>query len=106
MIQPYKGHYQYNEKVISEWDSTAIGVYYCGYPLTNGNLSVLYVGKATSDTGVRGRLLQHLSEDKWPDVSHFGYCVCSTSKEAEDFEASEIERLKPKYNTQGKSYGW
>ena len=28
------------------------------------------------------------------------------TKEAEDFEASEIKRLKPKYNTQGKSYGW
>ncbi len=105
MIQPYKGHYQYNEKIVSDWNSTAIGVYYCGYPNTNG-LSVLYVGKAISDEGIRGRLLQHLKEDKWPDVSHFGYCVCSTPKEAEDFEASEIKKLKPKYNTQGKSYGW
>lgn len=102
MIQQYKGNYPYNEKTIIAWDSNAIGVYYCGYPRTDGKLLVLYVGKATSDQGIRGRLLQHLEEDKWPDVSHFGYCVCSTSKEAEDFEASEIERCKPKYNTQGK----
>jgi len=105
MIQPYKGHYSYNKRVVSDWDSTAIGVYYCGY-LSINNLYVLYVGKATSNEGIRGRLLQHLKENKWPDVSHFGYCVCSTSKEAEDFEASEIKRLKPKYNTQEKSYGW
>lgn len=102
MIESYKGNYPYNEKVIGDWNSTAIGVYYCGRPVTNESLSVLYIGKATSIQGIRGRLLQHLGEDKWPDVSHFGYCVCSTSKEAEDFEASEIRRCKPKYNTQGK----
>lgn len=102
MIQPYKGHYSYSEKVISEWDSTAIGVYYCGYPLTNGNLFVLYIGKATSDQGIRGRLLQHIGNEEWSDVSHFGFHICSTSKEAEDFEASEIKIYKPKHNTQGK----
>ena len=104
MIQSYKGHYHYNKKVVSDWNSTAIGVYYCGYPLTNGKLYVLYVGKATSNEGIRGRLLQHLRENKWSNVSHFGYCVCSTSKESENFEASEIKRLKPKHNKQGKSY--
>lgn len=103
MIQTYKGHYPYNKKVVSNWNSTAIGVYYFGYLNTNG-LYVLYVGKATGDEGIRGRLLQHLREDEWPDVSHFGYCICSTSQEAEDFEASEIKRLKPKHNIQGKSY--
>lgn len=104
MIQPYQGHYQYSEKVVGDWNSAAIGVYYCGELLSNGNLSVLYVGKATGDKGIRGRLLQHLGEDKWPDVSHFGYCVCSTSREAEDFEVSEIKKFKPKHNTQGKFY--
>lgn len=104
MIYPYKGHYQYNERVVGDWDSNVIGVYYCGYPLTNGNLFVLYVGSATSVQGIRGRLLQHLGEDKWSDVSHFGYRVCSTSKEAGEYEALEIERLKPKYNVQIKSY--
>jgi excinuclease UvrABC nuclease subunit len=106
MVGLYNGNYQYNGKVIGEWNSTAAGVYYCGYHMDNGNLYVLYVGKATSNQGIRGRLLQHLNEDKWPDVSHFGYCVCSTSEEAENFEASEIKRLKPKYNIQGKSYSW
>ena len=60
------------------------------------------VGRGVGDGGIRGRLLNHLRNDYWPDVTHFGYCVCSTAKEAEDFEASEIKRLQPKYNTQGK----
>lgn len=103
MASSYKGHYQFDEKVIGDWNSTAIGVYYCGYPLSNGNLLVLYVGKATSDIGIRGRLLQHLSENKWPDVSHFGYCVCESAKEAGYLEDVEIKRLNPKHNTQGKT---
>lgn len=102
MIQEYKGPYQYSEKIVSDWNSTAIGVYYCGYVSSNGKLTVLYVGKGVGDSGVRGRLLDHLQEDHWPDVTHFGYCICSTAKEAEDFEVSEIKRLQPKYNTQGK----
>ncbi len=102
MIEDYKGPYLYNKEIVSNWESTAIGVYYCGFISSNNVLSVLYVGKGTSDKGIRGRLLQHLDEDKWPDVSHFGYCICSTSTEAELFEASEIKRLKPKYNIQGK----
>lgn len=101
MIQEYKGPYPYTEKVVGDWDSSAIGVYYCGYP-SNGKLSVLYVGKSVGDGGIRGRLLDHLRDDYWPDVTHFGYRVCSTTKETEDFEASEIARLKPKYNKQGK----
>jgi len=103
MIQGYKGNYSYNETTVSGWNSAEIGVYYCGYRLQNGSLFPLYVGKATSNIGIRGRLLQHLSEDKWPDVSRFGYCVCSTSGEAEDLEATELARLKPKYNTLGVS---
>lgn len=106
MVQPYKGHYKYNEKVVSDWDSAVIGVYYCGLVSQNGNLSAFYVGKGTGDAGIRGRLLQHLSEDKWTDATHFGYCVCSSVKEAEDFEAAEIKRLQPKYNTQGKTYNF
>ena len=102
MVQEYKGPYQYSEKVVSDWNSTAIGVYYCGYIGSNGKLTVLYVGKGVGDGGIRSRLLDHLRYDRWPDVTHFGYCICNTAKEAEDFEASEIKRLQPKYNTQGK----
>ncbi|KKP42224.1 MAG: hypothetical protein UR31_C0017G0003 [Parcubacteria group bacterium GW2011_GWA2_33_14] len=104
MRNSYEGHYSYDKDVVGNWNATAMGVYYCGY-IDGNNLIVHYVGRATSDEGIRGRLLQHLSEDKWQDVSHFGYSVCTTSREAEDFEASEILRLKPKYNMQGKSYG-
>ncbi len=101
MLQSYKGHYPYNKETVSGWDSNAIGVYYCGYP-NGGGLDVLYVGRATNYGGIRTRLLQHLAEDQWRDVSHFGYCVCTTSEEAENFEASEIRRLQPRYNKQGK----
>ncbi len=106
MINAYLGPYLYGEKVISNWESNAIGVYYCGYLLTNGKLNAMYVGKAIGHEGIRGRLLQHLSKDSWPDVSHFGFCSCTTTKEAEDFESSEIKRLQPKYNVQGKSQDW
>ncbi|KKW05717.1 MAG: hypothetical protein UY40_C0010G0014 [candidate division CPR1 bacterium GW2011_GWC1_49_13] len=102
MIGNYKGHYSYDEKTIGDWKSSTIGVYYCGYPLSNGNLYVLYVGRAVGGDGIRGRLLQHLREEIWPDVSHFGYCVCAKVGEAEDHEAAEIARLKPSYNIQGK----
>lgn len=101
MTHPYKGHYPYNNTVVGDWDSDATGVYYCGYIL-NDTLIVHYVGKAVAEGGIRNRLLQHLGEDKWPDVTHFGYCVCTTTNEAETLEAAEIKRLQPKYNKQGK----
>jgi len=102
MIQEYKGPYQYDEKTVGDWDSNAIGVYYCGYIGSNNSLIVHYVGKGAGDEGIRGRLLDHLREDYWSDVTHFGYRVCSTATEAENFEADEIKRLQPKYNDQGK----
>jgi len=101
MIYPYQGQYEYNERIISNWNSTAIGVYYCGY-LTDKGLHPLYIGVACGDQGIRGRLLDHLKNDYWPDVSHFGYQLCDSTKEAEKWEADEIARYKPKYNTQGK----
>lgn len=101
MIYPYQGQYPYNEDVVSGWNSTAIGVYYCGLPTTIG-LRPLYIGVGAGDTGMRGRLLDHLREDYWPDVTHFGYHQCSTAEEAKDLETQEILRCRPKYNTQGK----
>lgn len=102
MIGDYKGHYTYSKGVVEKWDSTVIGVYYCGYISENGGLKPLYIGKATGEGGIRSRLLQHLAEDEWVDVTHFGYCTCSTANETESFEAEEIEKFKPKYNKQGK----
>jgi len=102
MIYDYQGNYQYSDNVIRNWDSDAKGVYYCGYPLANGNLLVLYTGRAVSDGGIRIRLLQHLQEDRWTDISHFAYRVCTTVGEAENLEMEEIQRLQPKYNKQGR----
>jgi len=102
MVYPYKGHYTYSQDVVSEWDSSAIGVYYCGYVDSDNKLSILYIGRGTGDDGMRGRLLDHLQDDDWPDVSHFGYQVADTIKEVENWEAEEIARYKPKYNKQGK----
>ena len=105
MIHDYKGNYSYSQKVVSDWDSTAMGVYYCGIPNPNGTLKPLYIGVGTSDGGMRSRLLDHLRDDNWPDVTHFGFCACDTAKEAEDFEAAEIKRCQPKYNLVGKTLG-
>lgn len=102
MVQKYNGHYHYNNATIENWNSSSIGVYYCGYPLANGNLSVLYVGRATGNDGIRGRLLQHLREDYFEGATHFGYCICSTITEAENLEAVEIKRLQPRFNKIGK----
>jgi excinuclease UvrABC nuclease subunit len=102
MIAKYEGHFSYDYDTINDWDSSDIGVYYCGKKATNGSLAVFYIGSAASDKGIRGRLLQHLGEDKWSDVTHFGYCVCDTEDEALEHETSEIGRLQPKYNKRGK----
>lgn len=102
MIHEYNGHYSYNEEVIGNWNSSAIGVYFCGYPQADESLGALYIGRAIGQDGIRGRLLQHLREDNWPEVTHFGYRICDTEQEAIKLEADEIERIKPSYNTQGK----
>jgi len=107
MVYDYQGHYQYNKVSVTNNASEEMGVYYCGYVNANNILITHYVGRAKGDgVSIRSRLLDHLRQDNWPDVSHFGYRVCTTKKEAEDLEASEIQRLKPRYNTQGKSYSW
>ena len=103
MVHQYQGNYSYNQSTITGWNNSQIGVYYCGSILQDGSLSPLYIGKATGQDGIKGRLLQHLNQDNWPGVTHFGYCVCDTTKEAEDLESAEIAKYQPKYNTQGKT---
>jgi hypothetical protein len=102
MIYQFKGPYSFDNATVGDWNSTAIGVYYCGAKTADGKLSIYYVGKSVADGGIRGRLLQHLSEKKWPDVTHFGYEQCDTTRETEQHELAEIAKYKPKYNTQGK----
>lgn len=102
MIHPYQGHYTYSEDIITSWELTAIGVYYCGYLTLEKKLRPLYIGKSIGDKGIRGRLLDHLREDNWSDATHFGYHLCDTVKEAEKWELEEISKYQPKYNKQGK----
>ena len=101
MVHSYRGSYAYDVAVIENWDFTAIGVYYCGYiNSVDGLLYPHYIGKGTGEGGMRGRLLSHLREKYWPDVTHFGLCFCDTAAEADTFEIQEIKRCQPKYNTQ------
>lgn len=102
MIYSYKGSYSYDKDVVGNWDSNAIGVYYCGFLNSNKGLIPLYIGLGTGEKGMKGRLLDHLRDDHWPEVTHFGYQVCDSVKEAEEWEVKEIAIFKPKYNTVGK----
>ena len=101
MIQPYQGHCEYSEGMIDLLDPDEIGVYYCGYKTPDNRLIPLYIGKGISDTGIRGSLLEHLKNENWPDVTHFGYQACDTVRESEALEKTEINEYKPTYNTQG-----
>jgi len=101
MVNSYRGHYFYNRGTIANWKSSAIGVYYCGFITTEGNLKPLYIGSGTSKDGIRGRLLYHLEKDVWPDATYFGYCLCDTVEEAKKWEEKEIAKYKPKYNKIG-----
>jgi len=102
MTEKYEGNYKYSHDVVSRWNSDAIGIYYCGYPNQAGLLIPYYIGKGTGEGGIRSRLLDHLREDSWPGVTHFGYTQCGTASEADALEAREIVRCQPKYNQQGK----
>ena len=100
MIGNYKGHYPFNESSILTNAPNNIGVYYCGILNSDGSLGVLYVGRAKGENvTIRSRLLEHLNNDKWYDVTHFGFYPCSSEEEIENFEKLEIAHLNiPKYN--------
>lgn len=101
MIGLYQGSYLYNQLFIQLSAPVKTGVYYCGY-LSNNVLQPLYIGMSSDSGGVRGRLLDHFNNDKWGDITHFGYKLCDTDLEARNLEKSEIEIYKPKYNIQNK----
>lgn len=101
MIYKFSGPYSYTKEILDNWESYDIGVYYCGYKTNEGTLIILYIGKATGEGGIKSRLLDHLREDRWPDVTHFGFHLCDYVRETEDHEAAEIKRFKPKYNQVG-----
>lgn len=100
MAKPYSGHFPYTERGISDHGPISTGVYYCGVITTEGKLRPYYIGKSSAIHGMRGRLLQHLSESKWWDITHFGFEECTTEDEALRHEENEIKLYKPKYNTQ------
>ena len=100
MVSPYEGHFLFNEDSIFENVPESIGVYYCGEINNNNKLLVYYVGM--SGESIKNRLLDHLRDEDWSDVTHFGYELCSTKQEALDHEVVKIEHIQPKYNDQGK----
>lgn len=99
MVYDYVGHHRYNAISVSVSAPEVTGVYYCGHLNLRSELIPLYIGKSIN---IRERLQSHLNNERWSDVSHFGYRKCSTQKEAEDLEAVEIRRHNPRYNEQGK----
>lgn len=99
MIGPYQGNYLYNSLGIAIAAPGTQGVYYCGCPSLNG-LIAYYVGRSEN---IRARLQDHLRDDYWPSVTHFGFRTCSTWTETLTLEASEISRLQPQYNIIGKT---
>lgn len=100
MVDEYKGNYPYDKRSIEFYAPDSIGVYYCGKLNYNNSLIPLYIGM--SEVSIKGRLFDHLEQDNWPDITHFGYRICTTKQEAEELETSEIQKYKPKYNSTGK----
>lgn len=98
MIGNYQGNYAYNSGSVSLFAPAVQGVYYCGLKDSNG-LTPFYIGRSEN---IQERLQDHLRNDYWPGVTHFGYRTCSTWSEMVELEASEINRYQPRYNTVGK----
>ncbi len=102
MIYNYQGHYLYNDEIIGNWNSRAIGVYFCGFLTAQNQLQPVYIGVGTGNGGMRDRLLCHLRDDYWPEATHFGYHLCDNAEEALRWEAEQILAHQPKYNERGK----
>ncbi len=100
MVGNYIGHFTYNQLGILMSAPQSQGIYYCGWVNPQNQLVPLYIGRAKG-TGVtiNSRLSDHLKDDWWTDVTHFGYVTCSLDQEAINLEAAEIDKYKPKYNT-------
>ena len=96
MIYSFKGPFQYTRSILEGWNNNQIGVYYIGVESSSGSLRPYYIGKGTGQGGMRRRLMDHLGE--WRDVTHFGYQVTDTIREAENHEVDKITQHKPKYN--------
>ena len=103
MIYEYRGNFQFEKNTIIQNAITDHGIYYCGYTNSQGSLVPLYIGRAVGDeVTIRSRLLEHNSSKNWPDVTSFGFQVCTTKAEAEQLEQDQIRKFQPKYNQVGK----
>src|SRR3989344_9193139 len=103
MVYDYRGNHNFEALSITLFAPANIGVYYCGI-LINNQLVPHYVGRAVGkDVTISKRLHEHLSVDKWPDVTHFGFCICDTPDEAIALERLEIANRNPKYNKVGRT---
>ena len=98
MIGDFRASFDFNSYGIGTNAPSGIGVYYLGSADYTGALHIYYIGRSNN---LEKRLLEHLGESKWKDVTHFGYCACSTEQEAVQLEAKEINHWRPKYNVQG-----
>ena len=100
MVNEYKGHFGYTKLSIVVNSPDEIGIYYMGILNSNGSLGVLNVGRAMGEqVTIKSRLLSHINSGEWPDITHFGFRVCSIPQEVEDLEKEETVRLGiPKYN--------
>ena len=105
MFSIYTGHFAYNKVSILQNAPYGIGIYYCGVVLKDGKLYPAYIGRAKGNgVTICSRLLDHIRDDNWPDITHFGYRPCITGQEAEDLEIQEIRNYNPKYNTQWNAF--
>jgi len=103
MVGTYQGHFSYNQLGILISAPQAQGVYYCGSLNNQNQLVPAYIGRAKGNgVTINSRLADHLRENKWVGVTHFGYVTCTTDQEAVAIEASEIAKWKPAYNIVGK----
>lgn len=93
------GWYTYDRFSICQniYENVICVYYYVRYDPTDGKYFAVYVG--STERG-QERLLEHLNAEEWPEVSHFGYVLFSTIAQAQEYEKSEIERLKPPRNKQ------
>lgn len=99
MIGAYNGHYNYDKLFVEINTPDRTGIYYMGELNPNGSLGVMYVGRALGqNVTIKSRLLEHINNNEWPDVTHFGYLVCDNQTEIDNFEKIEIVKFHPKYN--------
>ena len=99
MAGQYQGNYVYEENSVQIYAPVSWGVYYCVHIEQGSRVVADYIGKASGQgVTIKSRLLNHLSGDNWPEVSHFGYILCSSAEEAQRLEIEEINRCNPKYN--------